>query len=352
MNLAYLLGLCCNFRFEYSPHIKEVMCELILTLCNLVQQNEDEKHLYKLCASIFRALRNYALDEHSQNAFINDDSVSENMMKLLVICLKNHSQGMAVTKLILQFFCNCTIYAQNKDKILKLLGPRLLDTLNSLDLMHISSAIIYNVIKDINIDLNTVISDNIFSMFLNLYDKHYEQNEYLTFIMEILVNNEVFVTNYSNYDTDHKFIILDILEENIPKPNFMLNPQVIKILIDKFKNSSDVILKTADSNFNEFEAREISKIIHILSSLSGNEKYLQYLQKDKSLIISCAYMLTSIHMLGKNSENNFSAIQRLSEFKSPNEDISQHPAFGVKGCLIRILGNVCWKNKRKPRSGM
>ena len=57
-------------------------------------------------------------------------------------------------------------------------------------------------------------------------------------------------------------------------------------------------------------------------------------------------LLRSMHALGKEGENNFSALRKLADLSLSTQcsDIHEHPAFGFKSCLVQILGNLCWRH--------
>ncbi|KAG8327325.1 Ataxin-10 [Homalodisca vitripennis] len=55
-----------------------------------------------------------------------------------------------------------------------------------------------------------------------------------------------------------------------------------------------------------------------------------------------AVLLKSIHMAGKEQNNCFSTVPKLSE---ADDKLQNHPAFGFKANLVRVLGNLCWKHK-------
>lgn len=295
--------------------------------------------------STFRALRNYTLAPEVQDALVNDDSIMQNTRYLLTKLLSREISYATYVKTILQFLCNLTIYAKNKEKMLHLLGPILIDLLKHQDFTYISSALLYNIIKDSNIDLKFIHGD-IYNVLLELCDGGCEGNEYLIFIMESLLRNKNFYSNYRSYDTKKRLTILRNLKECILKDDFKVDSDFIDILVHQFKIKSDIILKNAANYLENFEALEVVYMLETLASLSGNETYLIYLQNDKSLLISCSFLLRSMQRLGKTSENNFTALQELSEVTNPSEDIVQHPTFGFKAGLIRILGNLCWKHQR------
>lgn len=299
----------------------------------------------KAMISTFRALRNYTLAPEVQDALVNDDSIMQNTRYLLTKLLSREISYATYVKTILQFLCNLTIYARNKENILHLLGPILIDLLKHTDFTYISTALLYNIMKDMDIDLKFIHPD-IYSIVLELCEKEGDKNEYLGFIMELLLNNKNFYSNYRSYDSKKRLTILKHVMECISKENVKIDNEFIDILVHQFKIKSDCILKTVTDYLKDIEPLEVTYLLETIASLSGNETYLPYLQNDKSLLINCAFLLKSIHSLGKTSENNFSAVQRLSEIAHPSKNITEHPAFGFKAGLVRILGNLCWKHRR------
>lgn len=121
--------------------------------------------------------------------------------------------------------------------------------------------------------------------------------------------------------------------------------ELICVFIDNFKRKSDCILKTVIDYLKNIEPLEIARLLDCISSASSKELYLPTLQEDKSLVINCVYLLKSIHDIGKVGDNHFSSIQKLSEINNANTAIQEHPGFGFKAALIRLLGNLCWNHK-------
>lgn len=295
------------------------------------------------CLSVFKAIRNYALNEKFQTALVNDENFVDDCGFLLKKFTSSDMCNIPTAKLILQSLSNCTIYANDRKFILERLGSILICCLQHTELSYITSALFYNVMK--NTDGNVkYVDENIYDVFLEEYEKQHD-NEYLTFIVEILLQTKEFYSNYKAFKITHRLIILDVVSENIHKDNFLLPAEFVTIITQVFKDTSDCILKAGDQDIENIDPVEACKLLSVLSSLSGIEKYLQNLQNDKSLLVTCSYLLKSIHLSGKNTKNNFTAIQRLSELTSPADDIKHHPAFGIKADLIRLLGNMSWKNK-------
>lgn len=299
----------------------------------------------KAMISTYRALRNYTLAPEVQNALVDDESIMQNTRYLLTKLLSREISYATYVKTILQFLCNLTIYAKNKEKILRLLGPILIELLKHPDFGYISTALLYNIMKDIDVDLK-FIHQNIYNVILELCDKEGARNEYLGFIVEILLSNRNFYSNYRSYNTKERLIILRNLKECISKDNLKIDNDFIDILVHQFKIKSDCILKTVTDYLKDVEPLEVTYLLETIASLSGNESYLPYLQNDRSLLINCTFLLKSIHELGRSSENHFTAVQKLSAITRPSKDIVEHPAFGFKAGLVRILGNMCWKHRQ------
>lgn len=294
--------------------------------------------------STFRALRNYTLAPEVQNALVDNETIMQNTRYILAKLLSREMRYATYVKTILQFLCNLTIYATNKVKLLHLLGPVLVDVLKHPDFDYVSSALLYNIIKDADVDLKFIHLD-IYSIILEMYAKGGDKNEYLGFIVELFLNNKNFYSNYRIYDTEKRLAILLALKDCVSKEAFKVDGELVDILVHEFKIKSDCILKTVADYLDDIEPLEVAYLLEILASLSGNEICLPYLQNDKSLLINCAFLLRGTHSVGKSSLNNFTLIQNLNDITRPGKAIRQHPAFGFKAALVRILGNLCWKHR-------
>ncbi|KAK3919013.1 Ataxin-10 [Frankliniella fusca] len=123
----------------------------------------------------------------------------------------------------------------------------------------------------------------------------------------------------------------------------------LKFMVEQLKRRSFLILKTSAHYADSLEPREVSKLIEVVACASSKEPYITELQSDKSLLIDCNFLLKSIHMAGQAGDNDFSPIHKLSELnlseKGVESKIEQHPAFGFKACLVRLLGNLCWRHR-------
>ena len=82
-----------------------------------------------------------------------------------------------------------------------------------------------------------------------------------------------------------------------------------------------------------------------------------------NLIFFSLVLLKAVHMIGKECDNCFTPLQKLSDLAITNNDnccqeknnsenhvcsqkIKSHPAFGFKASLIRVIGNLVYKDEK------
>ncbi|KAF7380517.1 hypothetical protein HZH68_016382 [Vespula germanica] len=175
----------------------------------------------------------------------------------------------------------------------------------------------------------------------------------------LLNQANVFKSVYEDISMENKLHLLQIIYEEAQDviyrheksdTGFTFCQKLINFLSDRFCKRSDLILKTKDTYLNNFEPMEVIILLDILGVLTSevtDELYI--IQNNRSLLINCCYLLKSLHMCGKESENYFTSIQKLSDVAPSTQkieyDLENHPAFGFKVGLIRVIGNMSYKNK-------
>ncbi|XP_058802206.1 uncharacterized protein LOC131670546 [Phymastichus coffea] len=218
----------------------------------------------------------------------------------------------------------------------------------SIDKKELTSELIKSIISDIQAALDTVT--------LLLKEPSYLKEIY----EELSIDDKLYLI-----DIIHQEVRAVVYNEEKTKDVYGLPIEAIEFLADKFKKKSDLILKTVDTYLNGLEPTEITILIDILGVLTSNPKLEESkkLQEDKSLLINCLYLLKAVHIIGKNSNNCFTPLQKLSELTVSNEKncyddadnksnhvctktIQSHPAFGFKASLIRLIGNLVHKNEK------
>lgn len=192
-------------------------------------------------------------------------------------------------------------------------------------------------------------------------------------LLRLLNKASVFKSIYEDISVKDRLYLLEIIYEEAQEviyesekidAEFTFSRDIICFLSERFRKRSDLVLKTKETYLNDVEPVEIIILLDILGVLTSEASdRLHILQRDKSLLINCCYLLKALHMSGKESENYFTPIQRLSDVapakqgetiketspesnvEESKQDIQCHPTFGFKAGLIRVIGNMSYRNK-------
>ncbi|RLU24035.1 hypothetical protein DMN91_004244 [Ooceraea biroi] len=186
----------------------------------------------------------------------------------------------------------------------------------------------------------------------------------------LLRRPNVFEDVYSSIGVDGKLDLLEVIYNELwesweTNDDVTFTQDQAEFLALTFCERSDLILKTVDTYVNSVEPREVILTLDILGLLTSL-KY-KILTNAKRLLINCKYLLMSLHMMGKDSNNFFTPITNLSEV-APNDqgrtvnvsstndaetfetltaqyDPQDHPAFGFKAGLIQVIANMVYKDR-------
>ncbi|KAK4883771.1 hypothetical protein RN001_000042 [Aquatica leii] len=297
---------------------------------------------------LFRSLRNcVAFNPEVQTLVLQDKFLIHNTKDALNKLLEYNNNSNDCIGMILQFLSN--VVASNSDgalEIWKMFSHTILKLYQGDKYTYNAAALLYNILY-LKKDLITLCED-IYEHVIELCSNN-DMTNYDVFLLELFIQDEHFFSFYVNLKPEYRLIILSLIIEseclNKDKP-FDVNSDIPLIIASQFKRKSDCILKTVTNYVDQIEPEEVVLLLQILVKLSANEFYCKKLQCDRSLLINCAFLLRSIHGLGKESQNNFSAISKLSEINDSETELNKDPTFGFKSNIIRLLGNLCWKHKQ------
>lgn len=177
-------------------------------------------------------------------------------------------------------------------------------------------------------------------------------------LMLLLSEKDILQSVYCDMTIENKLCLLEIIYNELSNSidkfgnEYKFTQDAIEFLIKRFCRKSDLILKTVDTYLDEIEPTEIVILLDVLGALTSRscEEY-SFLKDQKSLLINCSYLLKSIQTIGKLSDNYFTPLQKLSDVASAIQvsttrcDLEGHPTFGFKAGLIRIIGNMSYRNK-------
>ncbi|XP_066603465.1 ataxin-10 isoform X2 [Prorops nasuta] len=183
---------------------------------------------------------------------------------------------------------------------------------------------------------------------------------------------------YDKLSSENKLYTLEIIFSEVndciyknekSQLNRLISRHMVEFLCIKFCEKCDTILKTYNLYLNDMEPVEIIILLDILGLISSDEhEQSNYIQTNKSLLINTVYLLKSLHTIGKQSSNFFTPVQKLSDIVSVTKayhlnknihcnndsyqtdlqkynDFENHPGFGFKAALMRLIGNLSYKNE-------
>ncbi|XP_068046559.1 ataxin-10 isoform X3 [Anomalospiza imberbis] len=112
-------------------------------------------------------------------------------------------------------------------------------------------------------------------------------------------------------------------------------------LADCFQEKCGAVLKfTAVADMEDEEALVTIRLLDVLCEMTSDNGQLEHLQAFPGLLETAVDTLRLTHLAGKQAVNIFTATHSVTG----QEEIS-HPAVGFKSHLIRLIGNLCYKNK-------
>lgn len=291
---------------------------------------QDES--YALITEFYRCLRNSATNELSQNYICFHTSILETTK----IIIKSVQTDNLCIKIILQFLINLTTL--NIAVVYKIHTDFFVFILNlAKEGKHIyeCSAIIYNISLVIPLNINTI------ELMFNLSCIETNQNEFVLLFLENCITKCEFWKVFSELNISNRLIALETLRtQQISNKQYKLPTSGIETIISNFLKSPNIFFKIDNLTVYE-EVREVSILLEILSSLSSKDDYIKILQNTKDILVNAGALLINFHKLGKTGNNLFTPVQKLSE-TGPEE--MNNPVFGIKADLVRLIGNMCWKN--------
>uniref|UniRef100_A0AAR5PAH9 Ataxin-10 n=1 Tax=Dendroctonus ponderosae TaxID=77166 RepID=A0AAR5PAH9_DENPD len=212
---------------------------------------------------------------------------------------------------------------------------------NAYGCFHEVSALLYNIHRSNCSQIEDI--DLIESILL--HDVHPNtSNEYTGFLVELLMSQNYVWASYSQLKHQARLALQDSLRDNFiaDKPMETLPEECLKCLCHAFKTSIDVVFQV--SKDNDLSAiREVALVLENIGHAASVEKFLHILQKDKDLLVNAGVLLINVHRLGQSPDHIFTPLKKLSTIQ--DDESLRSPITGFKADLIRLVGNLCWKNR-------
>uniref|UniRef100_A0A8B9P1P2 Ataxin-10 n=1 Tax=Apteryx owenii TaxID=8824 RepID=A0A8B9P1P2_APTOW len=152
---------------------------------------------------------------------------------------------------------------------------------------------------------------------------------------------------YAKLSNQERVTLLELIMAKISEKNPLTNEEMIvflrhaDFLAGCFQEKCQAVLKlTSATDAQDEEALVTIRLLDVLCEMTSNNGQLEHLQALPGLLETAVDTLRLTHLAGKQAVNIFTATHAMTG----QEEIS-HPAVGFKSHLIRLIGNLCYKNK-------
>ncbi|XP_030816394.1 ataxin-10 [Camarhynchus parvulus] len=152
---------------------------------------------------------------------------------------------------------------------------------------------------------------------------------------------------YAKLSNQERVTLLELMMVKVSDKNSVSSEEMnvferhADFLADCFQEKCGAVLKlTAAAAAEDEEALVTIRLLDVLCEMTSNSSQLEHLQAFPGLLETAVDTLRLTHLAGKQAVNIFTATHAVTG----QEEVS-HPAVGFKSHLIRLIGNLCYKNK-------
>lgn len=313
---------CCTKGESYQNHI-----------VNSTSQPDEERNVSN---NLLTAI----------NFILNDDVSSEHPHKLLARTRKMCWQ--LVANLIVQnSYTQQLVWLHSQQYLYLCLNQ------NSYENFRECTMILYNIYLGGTISEH---SKQILELLLKHVhsSNHLQQNDFFHIFLEHFISeHRRFVPIYATLDDAKRLNLLHYIADHIKdRPQVPIDTALLQHICKEFKKKSDCVLKTVTSYVDRIEPKEVMAMLEVIAQASSDDKYFHALANDSSLFLNVGCLLKAVVMKGKqineSGGNIFTPVQTLGQI-APNSTeentIEQDISYELKSMLVRIVGNLAFKNK-------
>ncbi|XP_009951410.1 PREDICTED: ataxin-10, partial [Leptosomus discolor] len=182
---------------------------------------------------------------------------------------------------------------------------------------------------------------------LNVYKEQLESEwSFLIVTDHLLKCPELVKALYAKLSNQERVTLLELMmakvsENPVTSEEMNVFTRHAEFLAGCFQEKCEAVLKlTSAADTEDEEALVTIRLLDVLCEMTSNNGQLEHLQALPSLLETAIDTLRLTHLAGKQAVNIFTATHVMTA----QEEIS-HPAVGFKSHLIRLIGNLCYKNK-------
>nr|XP_060512076.1 ataxin-10 [Panthera onca] len=186
---------------------------------------------------------------------------------------------------------------------------------------------------------------------IDIVEAHQRQPEsewpFLIITDHFLKSPELVKAMYAKMSNQERVTLLDLMiakivgDEPLTKDDIPVFLSHAELIASTFVNQCKIVLKlTSEQHADDEEALATIRLLDVLCEMTANTDLLSYLQVFPGLLERVIDLLRLIHVAGNDTTNIFST----SGCVKAEGDVS-NVAEGFKSHLIRLIGNLCYKNK-------
>ncbi|XP_058164913.1 ataxin-10 [Dasypus novemcinctus] len=322
--------------------------------CRESSQVDQLASSLQLITECFRCLRNACIEcSVNQNSIRNLDTIGVAVDLILLFRELQVEQESLLTafRCGLQFLGNIASRNEESQSIVWVHAfPELfLTCLNHHDkkIIAYSSMILFT---SLNPERMKELEENI-NIAISVIEAHQKQPEsewpFLIITDHFLKSPELVKAMYAKMSNPERVTFLDLViaklvgDEPLAKDDIPVFLSHAELIASTFVDECKIVLKlTSEHHTDDEEALAIIRLLDVLCEMTANTDLLGYLQVFPGLLERVVDLLRLIHLAGKDTTNIFSSPGCIKA----EGDIS-NVAEGFKSHLIRLIGNLCYKNK-------
>ncbi|KAM9030123.1 ataxin-10 isoform 3-T3 [Ara ararauna] len=152
---------------------------------------------------------------------------------------------------------------------------------------------------------------------------------------------------YAKLSNQERVTLLELMMVNVCEKNQHTSEEMnlfmrhADFLAGCFQEKYEAVLKlTSAEDTDDEEALVTIRLLDVLCEMTSNNGQLEYLQTLPGLLETAIDTLRLTHLAGKQTVNVFTATHAMT-----GQEEVLHPAVDFKSHLIRLIGNLCYKNK-------
>ncbi|XP_070611363.1 ataxin-10 [Erythrolamprus reginae] len=171
--------------------------------------------------------------------------------------------------------------------------------------------------------------------------RRWPESEWTTLIVtnHLVKCPELVKTLYAKLSDAERTFLLEVILSEMKENSVLIGEEMATFLAASFEEKCQSVLRLVSATDDEEGALVAIRLLDVLCEATSNPEELQRFQSCTDLLEVAISLLKLVQLAGKQTTNIFTVT-----YSREQEEIS-HPAVGFKSHLIRLIGNLCYRNK-------